>query len=471
MAIIMIEKVFEIFKEICSIPHGSGNTKGLCDYCVNFANTHSLRYYRDTFGNVVIFKDATEGFERVPAVILQGHLDMVCVKTDESEIDFEKDGLKLIETDDFIFADGTSLGGDDGIAIAFCLAILESDSIAHPPLEVVFTVDEETGMYGAEALDTSVLSGKMMINIDSEEEGTLLVSCAGGVRADAEFETETDENLQDALKITLKGLTGGHSGTEIDKGRLNAITALAKLIKEDDVRLVSTHGGSADNAIAAFCSATITSENLEKTKNNIESAFERLRRDCSDTDKNIEISFEKTKAQYPLTKTVSKSVLSSLCEVPDGVISFSENVEGLVQTSLNLGIIRTDKNKTQITHALRSSVSAEKEELSKRIAAHYKKFGAKVKFHSDYPAWEFKENSILQKVITQTYKEIYGKQMNVSAIHAGLECGIFAGKIKDLDCVSLGPDIFDIHSVSEKLSKKSAERVFGLLVKVLSKLN
>lgn len=467
----MFEKALEYFREICSIPHGSGNTKLLSEYCCRFAEEHALRYYTDESGNVVIYKNASAGYEDSPAVILQGHLDMVCVKTKESKINFETDGLELFETEEFIEAVGTSLGGDDGIAVAFALAILESKTIAHPPLEVVFTTDEETGMYGAEALDAGVLSGKMMINIDSEEEGTLLVSCAGGVRADAEFNLQFEENKNDKINVTLSGLAGGHSGTEIDKGRLNAVIALAKMLEKEDISLVSIDGGSADNAIAVFCNAVIATQNAEITKRNLANSFEKLKEKLSPEDSGITITFEDTEGTSALRKDISDAVIFAIANVPNGVISMSENVDGLVQTSLNLGIIKTDESKIEITHALRSSASGEKEELAHRLEAHYKSYGANVNFHSDYPAWEFKENSVLQKVFAETYEEQYGRQMNITAIHAGLECGLFCGKIDGLDCVSMGPDIFDIHTTDEKLSKKSAQRVLDLLVKVLAKLN
>ncbi len=467
----MQKRIFEIFKEICAIPHGSGNTAQITNYCIDFAKKNSLKYYTDELGNVVIYKNASKGFENAPTVILQGHLDMVCVGDKNCGFDFEKDGLLLRENEEYIEAVCTSLGGDDGIAVAYALAILESDSLSHPPLEVVFTTDEETGMYGAEGLDCSVLSGKLMINIDSEEEDTLLVSCAGGVRADATVKFELEENKDEKVKVTLSGLTGGHSGTEIDKGRLNAVITLAKLLENENIRLVSLEGGSADNAIAATCSAVFGSESAYKTKKNIGEKFEALKEKAKDTDGEMKLCFEEAESDFAMTEADTKKVLSLLSNVPNGVIKMSENVDGLVETSLNLGIVKTEKNSIEICHALRSSDRNAKEKFCAELEAFYQNSGATVNFHSDYPAWEFKQNSVLQKVIPDCFEEMFGKKMKVTAIHAGLECGLFCGKIEGLDCVSMGPDIFDIHSPAEKLSKKSAVRVFELICKVLASLN
>ncbi|MGN0467920.1 MAG: beta-Ala-His dipeptidase [Acutalibacteraceae bacterium] len=465
----MFEKVLEYFREICSIPHGSGNTGFISDFCTDFAVSHSLRYIRDKMGNIIIFKDGTSGYETSRAVIIQGHLDMVCVKKPDCALDMKTQGLKLIETEDFIEADGTSLGGDDGIAVAYALALLDSDDIPHPPLEVVLTVDEETGMLGANAIDLSALTGKMLINIDSEEEDTLLVSCAGGVRADASASLDFEETQSSALKVTLGGLTGGHSGTEINKGRQNAIISLAKLLSSLSIRLCSLSGGNADNAIPSSCCAVIVCKSTDETKAQLLASFEKLKKD-SPNDSGMKLEIETVESQKALSEKDSQKILACLCEVPDGVISTASYAEDLVQTSLNLGIAEMKDNKLLLTHALRSSSAAEKEKLKNDLSDYYSKFGFAISFYGDYPAWEYQENSLLQKVICEAYEEMHGEKMNVASIHAGLECGVFCGKIGGLDCVSLGPDIFDIHTADEKLSKKSAEKVFSMLVKVLEKL-
>lgn len=467
----MFTKVLEYFRQICDIPHQSGNTQLISDYCVNFAVTHGLKYIRDAKNNVVIFKSGTAGYQTSPSVILQGHLDMVCVKEDDCEIDFSHDGLTLVEDEEYITAKGTSLGADDGIAVAYILAILDSDSIAHPPIEAVFTTDEETGMFGADFLDTSSLTSKMLINIDSEDEGTLLVSCAGGIRADSTFEFERTQKGGSCLEISLSGLKGGHSGAQIHENRLNAIITLAKLLKNiDGITVCSINGGSADNVIAGECKAVISTENEEEAKEQIQNAFSILKEEMKENEPDMTLSISKHQNTLSLTDAESENILSALSEIKNGVVSMSQSIDGLVQTSLNLGVIRTLENKIVLSHALRSSVQKEKEELCDKLKNYVVSHGASIDFHSDYPAWEYKENSRLREVFSDTYKELYQKEMKVCAIHAGLECGLFCGKIAGLDCVSLGPDMWDIHSVNEKLSKSSAKRVFNLILEVLKKL-
>ncbi len=467
----MFGKVLEFFRLICSLPHGSGNTGLISDMLCDFAASRNLRYSKDGLGDVIIFKNGTDGYETSPAVILQGHIDMVCVKDDNTEIDFKKDGLSLSEDEKYIWANGTSLGGDDSIAVAYMLAVLDSESVPHPPLECVFTVDEETGMYGAQELDMSALSGKMLINLDSEEEGTMLVSCAGGVRLDALFGFGKKENEKPAVKISLSGLTGGHSGTEIDKNRPNAVFALLEALKSlDGISLCEISGGSADNAIPTDCQAVIATDSPEEATEKIKQYFEFFKEQYPD-EKSVTVTVEEATAEASFSEKDTKTFLACMGEIPDGVVTMSEDIKGLVQTSLNLGVIRTDENGIAIGHALRSSVQAEKEALKEKVASVYQKHGAKVTLHGDYPEWEFKKNSRLQKVIADAYKKQSGKDMNITAIHAGLECGLFCQKRPELDCVSLGPDIFDIHTSLEKLSKKSAERVFALLLSVLKELN
>lgn len=459
----------DYFKEMCLIPHGSGNTKAMSDYFENFAKAHSLKVIREECGNIIIFKDATEGYENSAPVILQGHLDMVCVSDGKTDINFETDGLTVCEDGDFIFAKGTSLGGDDGIAGAYALEILARDDIPHPPLEVVLTIDEETGMDGANALDVSVLKSRMLINLDSEDEGTLLTSCAGGIRADTEIPFSTEKTGNETVKVTVTSLAGGHSGTEINKGRQNAAVLLASLLKEaEEQSFAAFCAGNADNAIPFFASCVI-----EKDENKLEllkKLFEEKKKDFCPEDKNGVILFENSDEKELLSKKDAQSVLSYITNVKNGVVSMSKNVPGLVQTSLNLGVVKTEDGKVTLSHAIRSSVNAERAELEKDVEKTAVSLGGITAFHSGYPAWEFFENSVLQKVFCAAYKEMFNREMTVSAIHAGLECGILSGKIKGLDCVSLGPDIFDIHSADEKLSKKSAQRTFELLLSVLKKL-
>ncbi len=464
----MANTYLDFFKALAAIPHGSGNTKAISDYCVDFAKRRGLRYLQDESNNVIIWKDATNGSDET--VILQGHLDMVCVQRDGRNIDFLKDGLRLKTDGDFLFAEGTTLGGDDGIAVAYALAILDSDTLRHPNLEVVFTVDEEIGMLGAAALDLSPLKGKMLINVDSEEEGTLLTSCAGGVRADLKWTAAGEKAAAgDCLRISIDGLPGGHSGTEIDKQHENAVLVLAKLLQRAGVkRLASIDGGSADNAIPTFCTAVVVNEDgLSET---LAAIFADVKADFAASEQSVTLTVEAAPAAAAFGEADTADLLSLLCDMPNGVIAMSEHVPGLVQTSLNLGMLETKGNCVLTGHALRSSVQAEKELLLAALTAHAASHGAAVSTFGDYPAWEFKPESRLRDTILRCYEAQYGQPMQITAIHAGLECGIFCGKKSDLDCVSMGPDIFDIHTYDERLSLSSAARTYQLLCSVLAEL-
>lgn len=464
----MAKTYLDYFREIAAIPHGSGNTKAISDYCVRFAQQRGLQSLQDDAGNVIIFKNATNGSKET--VILQGHLDMVCAKREGLAFDFTRDALRLKTDGDFLFAEGTTLGGDDGIAVAYALAILDSDTLRHPNLEVVFTVDEEIGMLGAAALDLSPLKGTMLINVDSEEEGTLLTSCAGGVRADLTF-TAADKKTAAAscLRVTIDGLPGGHSGTEIDKGHESAVLVLAKLLQAAGVsRLCAIDGGVADNAIPTSCTATV--EDAPDLALRLQAAFEKAKSAFAPSEQTAALTVEPTETQPAFSERDTNRLLSLLCDMPNGVIAMSEHVKGLVQTSLNLGTVATEGETVLTGHALRSSVGAEKAALLAALTAHAKTNGAAVSTFGDYPAWEFKEDSRLRETILRCYEAQYGKPMAITAIHAGLECGVFCGKKPDLDCVSMGPDIFDIHTCDERLSLPSAERTYKLLCSVLEAL-
>lgn len=468
----MFNRTLEIFREICAVPHGSGNTERLSEYCCDFAEKNGLRHIRDELGDVIIFKNGQNGGENAPAVILQGHLDMVCVKDEQTEIDFLTDGLSLCEDEDFIWAKGTSLGGDDGIAVAYALAILESGSLTHPPLEIVLTVDEETGMFGAEAIDMTPLSGRMLINMDSEEEGTVLAGCAGGLRLDASLKMNISETAESTLTVALGGLSGGHSGTEIHKGRLNGILALARLLSEcKGIRLASLAGGNADNAIPDFCTAVISCTDPSDTKKELEKAFDSLSKACRKTDPDIYLKTRESGKSGVLSEDETAEILSLLAEMPNGVTAISKSIASLVQTSLNLGVAKTEKGVIGFHHSIRSSVDKEKDRLCERVRGLYENAGFYVSLYGEYPAWEYRENSRLRDAVTAVYKKQSGKDMTVAAIHAGLECGMFCGKMPELDCVSIGQDIFDIHSCGERLSKKSAERVLKLVIGVLAELS
>lgn len=463
------EKVFKYFEEISAIPRGSGNTDKIRDYCVDFAKERNLKYITDDAGNIIIYKPACQSVDS-ETVIIQGHLDMVWEKDDTSTINFETDGLVLAVDGDYIHANGTTLGGDDGIAVAMGLALLDSDVIKHPPLEIVFTADEEVGMTGAEGLDASALKGKRMINLDSEAEGVLWVSCAGGVRADILFDAEFEENDKNTFEITVSGLHGGHSGAEIHKGYANANKVmgclLEKLMSKCDFNICDINGGTMGNAITRDCKCIVSSDaDICKAVSEIS---KEIADDYKDNDPDIILSAAVCDtSKKTMTKSSSDAVINLLNELPSGVIAMSGEIEGLVETSLNLGILKTENNTVSFEFSVRSGKDSEREKLCNTLCEICKNNSCKIDFRSPYPAWEFKPDSTLRDTMSSVYREMYGKEMEITAIHAGLECGIFCGKIEGLDCVSLGPDMFDIHTPKERLSISSCERVWKYLLRVL----
>lgn len=459
------ERVFHYFEDICAIPHGSGDTRRISDYCVAFAQSHGLWCRQDALNNVIIKKPATVGYEDHPAVILQGHLDMVCEKAPDCAVDFSTDGLDVDTDGEWVFAHGTTLGGDDGIAVAMALAILEAEDIPHPPLEVLFTVDEETGMYGAAGIDLSDLEGKLLLNIDSEEEGVLTVSCAGGARAEITLPLTYTRASNAAYCVTVGGLQGGHSGVEIDKGRLNANVVMGEFLKTLDCRIISVDGGLKDNAIPVYCVAHIT------TNNDVASAaaaFAAAHRVAGDP--NLTISVEMILADREMDADSTRRVIDFLTAVPNGIQAMSEDITGLVQTSLNLGILTTEEDALRASFAVRSSVNEEKTALLARLADVAASFGGTCTTHGHYPAWEYRKESRLRDTMCAVWERVSGTAATVVAIHAGLECGLLSEKIPGLDAVSIGPDMQDIHTCRERLSVASTARTFDYVCAVLREL-
>lgn len=458
------------FEELCAIPHGSRDTRRISDYCVRFAQAHGLRYVQDAHNNVVIYKDAAPGYEDHPTVILQGHLDMVCEKEPDCDIDFSTDGLRLRQDGTYLFAEGTTLGGDDGIAVAYALAVLASDEIAHPPLEAVFTVDEEIGMLGADAMDMSVLKGRVMLNIDSEDEGILTAGCAGGATATITLPASRAAVQGAAWRVRVDGLTGGHSGVEINKGRVNANKLMGDLLSRlPEFRIVRVDGGAKDNAIPRSCEALLVSGAPDFAVR-----FEEEKARCMEqlpaAEPNVRITCEPAEAEGALSPDCTAAVVGLLRELPNGVQKMSADIEGLVQTSLNLGILKTSAQDVTMTFSVRSSVGAEKAALTARLAALAQRYGASYSQMGEYPAWEYRKDSRLREIMVRTFEELYGKKPVVDVIHAGLECGIFSDRLKGLDAVSFGPQMHDIHTSRERLELASVARTWDYLVAVLAKL-
>lgn len=472
--------VFQYFEEICGIPHGSSNTKAISDYCVHFAKEHGLKYIQDDLNNIIIFKAGTSGYEQSSPVMIQGHLDMVCEKDADSTIDFTKDGLTLQLQDGIISAKGTTLGGDDGIAVAYALAILASDDIPHPPLEVVFTVDEEIGMLGAAAIDCSPLKARTMLNLDSEEEGYLLVSCAGGINATGHLPIEAEETT--GIKATLKvtGLLGGHSGVEIDKGRANACQLLGRTLyelgKSFSFQLMTVNGGLKDNAIPREANAELLlncSTNIEKISAAIDTIKNTYANEYQLTDPSIQLIFSAetvTQKSEAMTSDTTRKVITALVNLPGGIQRMSYDIKGLVQTSLNLGILSTSGQEVFFSFAVRSSVETEKNDLVNRIRCLLETLGGTVSCTGNYPAWEYRQDSPLRDLMIRIFEEQYGKKPVVQALHAGVECGLFSGKLPGLDCVSFGPDMKDIHTPKESMDVESVKRTWNYTLEILRQL-
>ena len=472
------KEVFYYFEDICSIPHGSGNTQKISDYCVNFAKEHGLNYWQEECGNVVIWKDATSGYEQADTVILQGHMDMVAVKDADCPLDLEKDGL-IPEVDGaWIQAKGSSLGGDDGIAVAYALAILAADDIPHPALEVVFTVGEEVGLVGATALDTSDLKGKILMNIDSEDDGIFLIGCAGAATVACCLPVKKETVYGQQYVWHTEGLMGGHSGSEIDKKRANANVVMGRFLyglkREADYEIISMTGGQKDNAITreAVCDILVSKEEMDAVKAYASKVEKGLREEYNGSDKGISIQIteaghESAKVLHPTSR---EKVLFYLMEVPFGIQKMSANIEGLVETSTNIGIVSLSEDEFFASSGVRSSVEAARNALSDKIQYLTEFLGGEYEIQGAYPAWEYRKESPLRDKMVEVYETMYGQKPEVVAIHAGLECGLFYKKIDGLDCVSLGPDMKDIHTSEEVLDIASTERVWKYLVKVLEEL-
>ncbi|MBR0128065.1 MAG: aminoacyl-histidine dipeptidase [Firmicutes bacterium] len=468
------EKVFGFFESICQIPHGSENTKALSDWLVAFAKERGLEYYQDDLNDVIIIKEASEGYENSDPVIMQGHMDMVCDKVDGCTKDMKKDGLDLAIDGDYIYAEGTTLGGDDGVAVAFMLAILDDDSVKHPRFEAVFTVDEETGLYGAEAIDVSPLKGKRFINVDSEDEGILTVGCAGGVSAIAELPVTREAYDGQAFEIGVSGLIGGHSGTEIIIGGENAIRALGRLLFElqdlAGARIITIDGGVADNVIPVSAKAVIVSPDGDKVKALCDEYREIFAHEFK-IDPDFKLTLTETSAEEaPLDEASSLRATAYLTGTPNGIEKMTQGIDGLPQTSLSLGILRTNGDHLEYTFCIRSSVDTEREMLVRRLDNQIRVLGGSLRTEGPYPGWEYAAVSPLRDLVCEVYKDLYGKDMVIEAIHAGLECGYFAGKMPGLDCVSIGPDVKDVHTPNERLSISSTQRTWDLVVEVLARM-
>lgn len=471
------KNVFGFFEEIAAIPHGSYHTKAISDYLADFAKKRGLEYYQDDMDNVVIIKEAKEGYEQSEPVILQGHMDMVCEKESGVLTDFLKDGLNLYVEGDFLKAKGTTLGGDDGIALAYALAVLDSHTLKHPRIEAVFTTNEEVGLLGAKGIDLSMLKGHILLNIDSDVEGHFLTGCAGGLSAHSHIPVEYQSLTGAGISLKLCGLSGGHSGSEIHKEHCNGAIAMGRILKKAEemyplgISLLS--GGLKDNAIPREAEALLITpaEVKEDMLLLLKEMEETLKKEYEVSEPSLSLKIQEleTKEYSVLTPASMQRVLFYLRNVPDGVMHFSMHMENLVETSLNLGIMELKDEEFYTCTSVRSSVGTRKEELAEKLCYLTEFLGGEFKIQGDYPAWEYKVESALRDKVREVYREVSGKEPVFEAIHAGLECGILSEKIENLDAVSFGPDNFDIHTPKERLSISSTRRVWEFLVRFLEK--
>ncbi len=468
-------KVFEYFEKLAEIPHGSGNMKKISDWCIDFANKRGLRAIKDSACNVIIYKNGTHGHENLAPVILQGHLDMVCQKNPDCDFDFEKDGLDLLIDGDFVKANGTTLGADNGIAVAMILALLDSHDIPHPPIEAVFTTDEEVGMLGAMVLDMNLLKAARMINLDSEDMDTVTVACAGGMDFTAEMPLVRTSKEGFAISIILDGLEGGHSGVEIGKNRTNAAILLGRVLNHLSLSfpydIITLSGGDRSNVITRRAMAQILVKDTSCEKQ-IKEYLNTVKTELSASEPNFDHSIEtSSKGTFSIIdKSTKDAIVSLLSTSPQGVAAMSAEIPGLVETSQNLGILTCTDQTLTFGYSLRSSKTSALLWLEERMRAHFSRAVAKCSTGGAYPPWEFCNNSSLQKVYNECFSSVFGKVPDTVSIHAGLECGIFSSKIKNFDCISIGPELHDIHTPLERMSISSVEKLWRVLLKVLENL-
>ncbi len=470
------KKVFEYFEALTKIPHGSGNMEAISDYCMEFAKAHSLEAYKDEACNVIIYKSASGGCETKEPIILQGHLDMVCQKDEGKEIDFEKDGLTIFRDGDFIKADGTTLGADNGIAVAMVLAILDDESLMHPPIEAVFTTDEEIGMVGALKLDFKKLHAKRMINIDSEDAKKVTVSCAGGSDFSVSIPLERTKAEGEAVRLCVKGLMGGHSGVEINSGRVNANVLMGRILAELKnalgIEIISIDGGDKGNAIPVSCSARL----IVKDKNSFQKALDECKKAIENEIKEresglvIEAEYSGRAEEEVVASDVAQKLIYILLRTPNGVVGMSSEIENLVETSLNLGIVKTEKDFMKMLYTLRSNKSHSLTELSQKLEEFFEIIPCEIAKSGHYPPWEYKKDSLLRDLYIKEYSQKIGYAPETESIHAGLECGVFASAIEDFDCISIGPELYDIHTTKERLSVSSTDSIYDIVVSLLGKL-
>lgn len=469
------KRVFAFFEQMCAIPHGSRNTKQISDWLKAFADARGLEVHQDSLGNVIIIKEASAGYEQAEPVIFQGHMDMVCEKAPDCTRDMAREGLELATDGETVWANGTTLGADDGIAVAMALAILDDPALPHPRFEAVFTVDEEIGMLGAVDLDVSPLRGRRMMNLDSEDEGVFTVSCAGGNITRCVLPVARAPFAGEALRLSVGGLQGGHSGVEIDKGRGNANMLMGRLLyavsQSTDLRLIGVDGGLKDNAIAQESSAVIVAADGAAVQRVCAQMQDTLKNELRSTDAGVSVTVQPAEATAaPMDAASTQKTICLLTCAPNGIQEMSYEIDGLVQTSLNLGVLTTGEQEVSASFCVRSSVDTQKQMLVERLSCLMAVLGGSAEVSGDYPGWEFQKDSALRDLMVEVYTEQYGSAPAVEAIHAGVECGMFVGKLPGLDCVSFGPNLSEIHTFREHMDVASVQRTWKLVVEILRRM-
>lgn len=471
------ELVFKYFEEISQIPRGSGNEKEISDFLSNFGKNLNLETMQDEFLNIIIRKPATKGYENAPCVMLQGHMDMVCEKNKDTTHDFTKDPLKLKIEDGMIYASGTTLGADNGIAVAMGMAVLADNNIEHPEIEFLVTVDEEAGMSGAMNLDGKNLKAKYILNLDSEEEGYILVSCAGGATAKTTLPIEYADLSSNkvALSVDIKGLLGGHSGMDIIKQRANSNKLLGRLLNllKVDYDLAKISGGSKNNAIPreSECIIAVDKMAVEDVKKQISEIEKTFKHEFSTSDPGLSISVSETKVSKVFTSDFKEKVIKMYNLIPNGVQTMSMDIQGLVESSTNLGVVVNSDNEILFESAVRSSVSTLKDDILSRMDLLTNALGGNFKIESAYPAWEYTKGSQLEKICVDTYENLTGKKPTIMALHAGLECGLLLSKMPGAEAISLGPNMFDVHTPNEHLNIQSTENTWNYLLSILKSIH
>lgn len=470
------EKLFYYFEEITKIPRCSMHEEKISDYLCDFAKEKNLEHYRDRENNVIIIREASKGYEDVEPIILQGHMDMVCEKLLKSDHDFSKDPIDFTVDRDLIIANETTLGADNGVAVAIMLSLLDEENLENPRMECLFTTNEESGMTGAKNLDATHLTAKRLINLDSEEEGVATVSCSGGQRTVLSYEIEREKFVHemDFFELSVTGLKGGHSGQEINKGYGNANVRLARALyrlnEKFDIKLVSIKGGAKANAIPREASAkvAINHKDLNEVRLLIIKLNSEYVKELGKIDPDVRLNLEVTSSEDFYYKDELKDRIINLLNVlPNGVFTNSNDIKGLVESSSNFGVIEECDNRLKITAALRSSKGSLKEFLSDKYEILAKQFGAEHEILSSYPEWQYADHSEIRELVSDAYLELFNQKIEYFATHGGLECGIFKESIGDIDMVSIGPDMSGIHAPGESLSISSTVRVYELVKRVL----